>query len=186
VSQGIYRQASRHEMFTFGREHEKKCASTHVDDPSQIPNIHRVIDAVHDLLDGVAAEHEIAPVLADTFVNGGSGVWEQTGSWLAKLCPKYPTLSSLWLEFAGNRSASIRFRAAAFICNMPEQEFQVLLPQLLRDKSSRVRSKVAGDLWVSPRQGAEPYLAEQLGKETDSKVREALTFALDAAHQQKR
>ena len=83
-------------MFTFGRDHEKQCSADYVQDKAELPTIHRVIDAVHDLLESVTSPDFIAPIIADAFVNGGSGVWEQTGSWLAKLCRKYPELNYLW------------------------------------------------------------------------------------------
>jgi len=39
-------------MFTFGREHERKCAVHYVRDPSQAELISMVVDSIHDYLDG--------------------------------------------------------------------------------------------------------------------------------------
>ncbi|MCO6047046.1 HEAT repeat domain-containing protein [Aeoliella sp. ICT_H6.2] len=165
-------------MFTFGREHEKKRSGEYLRNPDELHRIHYVIDAVHDLLDGSTTDDEVKPVISGAFVDGGSGVWEQTGNWLVKIGREYPNLSGLWTTFASHRSSTIRFRAAAYICDVPDEVFAEIFPQLLNDKSAKVRSKVAGDIAVSPRLNAKDQLLERLAIETDPTVRESLDWAI--------
>ena len=168
-------------MFTFGREHEKNCAANYIHDAADLPMIRQVIDAVHDLLEGSRTASEVRPIISESFTKGGSGVWEQTGNWLAKLGSTRPDLASLWAEFATHQSAQIRFRAAAFIGEMPDAVFQEVLPKLLADVSRKVRSKVTGDLWVAPRRNAEEHLTARLAAEADAGIRDQISLAIEAA-----
>ncbi len=77
-------------MFTFGRDHEKKCAAQYLRDPSQVEVVEQVVDAVHDLLDGQCDIDEAGKVFSGAFSQGGSGVWEQTASWMSKLASGLP------------------------------------------------------------------------------------------------
>jgi len=168
-------------MFTFGRDHEKNCSVNYVHDPAQVSAIQHVIDAVHDFLEGSRTSSDVELIIATAFTTGGSGVWEQTGSWLVKLGGERPEFTKLWSDFATHKSAKIRFRAAAFVCNLPDAIVQQLVPKLLADRSAKVRSKMAGDLWVKPRQRTKQLLIDRLAIETNVKVRGALTFAVEAA-----
>jgi hypothetical protein len=126
-------------MFTFGRQHEKKCAVSYVRDIGQASLIHDVIDAVHDVLENQTDIEDVRPVFSRAFTEGGSGVWEQTGSWIWKLAVEYPDLDSLWQEFATNTDWKVRFRAACFINNMPVTTATEIGNILRNDRSKRVR-----------------------------------------------
>jgi len=43
-------------MFTFGREHEKKCDAAYVRNCAQLPLLIKVIDSTHDLIEGTGSE----------------------------------------------------------------------------------------------------------------------------------
>ena len=139
-----------------------------------------LIDVVHDLIEsGVVTEHTVA-AFRRGFVDGASGTWESTGAWLRKAGSEYPVLSELWLEFASDRSAATRFRAAAFIGDMPEHTARVLLPRLLSDPSIKVRTKVAGNQFDTKREWVASLLLDRRGVESESAVLEAIDFALDS------
>jgi hypothetical protein len=127
-------------VFTFGREHEQECATRYVRNPAQLGLVTALIDAVHDLLEAKTSDERVRSAVRAAFVEGGSGVWEQAGSWLRKLCQEYPGFSALWQEFASHSRAGIRFRAAAFLDKMPGAIAESVQSRLASDKSSRVRA----------------------------------------------
>ena len=82
-------------VFTFGREHEQECARRNVRNPAQSGLVTELIDAVHDLLEAKASDERVRSAVRAAFVEGGSGVWDQAGSWLRKLCQEYPGFSAM-------------------------------------------------------------------------------------------
>ena len=127
-------------MFTFGREHEKKCAVAYIRNPQQAALISNVIDSVHDLLEGTASVEKVSDTIRTAFAQGGSGVWERAGSWLRKTSAHDPSLVSLWDELATHPKAEVRFRVACFLDQVPTSSFAVLSQLLAVDKSKRVSS----------------------------------------------
>jgi hypothetical protein len=126
-------------MFTFGRQREKECALHYLKDPQQAHLMEAVVDAVHDLLEGRMAPDAIRPVLSRAFIEGGTGVWEQTGSWLGKLIRDQPTLESLWSEFSSHPELMVRLRAACFINEMSPILARDIVSRLRLDRSKKVR-----------------------------------------------
>jgi hypothetical protein len=55
-------------MFTFGREHGKKCSESRT-----VPLLLAVVDAVHDLIEGKGTEEALKRSLRKAFIEGGSG-----------------------------------------------------------------------------------------------------------------
>jgi hypothetical protein len=126
-------------MFTLGRQREKESALYYLRDSQQAPLIEGVVDAVHDLLEGRTTPDALRPVLSRAFVEGGTGVWEQTGSWLRKLIGEQPTLASLWSELASHIELKVRFRTACFINEMPPTLAREIGARLSLDRSKKVR-----------------------------------------------
>jgi hypothetical protein len=126
-------------MFTFGRQREKESSLHDVQDPQQARLIEAVVDAVHDLLEERMSPDAIRPVLSRAFVEGGAGVWEQTGSWLRKLTGVQPALKSLWGEFASHPEMKVRFRTACFISEMSPALAREIGSRLSVDRSKKVR-----------------------------------------------
>lgn len=50
-------------LFTFGREHERKCAVAYVRNPAQAELILQVVDAVHDFLEGKAPKEPLSQTI---------------------------------------------------------------------------------------------------------------------------
>lgn len=125
-------------MFTFGREHERKCAVAYVRNPAQAELILQVVDAVHDFLEGKAPKEPLSQTIRTAFVDGGSGVWEQAGSWLRKLCSECPQLGELWIEFAQSQNLNVRFRVACSLDDIPNSIISRVTSILLADKSKKV------------------------------------------------
>jgi hypothetical protein len=165
-------------MFTLGREREKQHSKGYLESPDEASRIAAVIDAVHDVIEGVKRSEEAAPVFVEAFTKGGGGVWEQTGSWLRKLSATHADLGTLWREFCNHRSAKVRFRAAAFLDDMPSEIFAECFPALLADVSTRVRSKAASDRYQDTSPKVRDALVARLAVETDESVKEAINFAL--------
>ncbi len=126
-------------MFTFGRQREKESALYYLRDPQQAQLIEAVVDAVHDVLEGRASLDAVRAVLSRAFVEGGTGVWEQAGSWLRKLIAEEPALESLWSEFASHPELKVRFRAACFINEMSPTVAREIGSRLRVDRSKKVR-----------------------------------------------
>lgn len=126
-------------MFTFGREHELKCAISNLKAPKNIALITAVINAIHDLLESQIDEKKAAEILSQAFVEGGAGVWEATGSWIRKLSVEYPTFESLWHEFAKNQDSKVRFKAACCLDDMPAPIAAQIREELKNDGNKKVR-----------------------------------------------
>jgi len=167
-------------MFTIGRVREKEHADACLTKPEDIERIHKVIDAVHDLLDGVLAVDASMSVLSAAFVEGGSGVWERTGAWIRKLASEYPVINSAWAPIARHPSARIRFRVAAFLDDMPPPIRGELFPLLLNDPSAKVRAKVAGDCRVISSSNDLEILATRRSEETDPIVVDSIDYVLSS------
>lgn len=165
-------------MFTIGREQEKEHARKFLGESSDPAVLEAVIDVVHDLIEGGAVTDTTRAAFRSGFIDGGGGTWESTGSWLAKTVREVPSLESLWIEFAGHHSAKVRFRAAAFLDSMPEHCAKEVFPQLLADRSAKVRSKAAGEQHDSKRPWVTPLLFERRLLETDPLVIDSIDFAL--------
>jgi len=129
-------------IFTFGREHEKKCAARYVRDPSQVPLLLTVVDAAHDLIEGKGPVIDFVAVCRSAFVGGGTGVWENTEGWIRKCSSEHPEVLELWRELAAHPKAEIRFRVACILNDLPRGMFEELSGQLVSDKSKKV-SKMA-------------------------------------------
>jgi hypothetical protein len=167
-------------MWTIGREREKEHARKFLGPSKDSSLLEVVVDAVHDLIGGSPVSEVTQAAFTDGFVEGGSGTWESTGSWLAKSVREFPELAQLWREFASHPSAKVRFRAAAFLGEMPEDTALALLPILLSDSSAKVRWKVAGDQHDTTRVWVGPLLAERRAIESDPSVIMSIAFALDS------
>lgn len=166
-------------MFTIGREREKEHAKQFISDASNYPAINAVIDAVHDCLDRTDDSIRVREAFCHAFLESGSGVWEQTGSWLRKLTKERPEYSDLWEEFAESPKVSARLRVAACLHDMPAEVGLLFLDRFSRDPSKKVRIKVAGDLWVQPRDGTGGILKDWLEREPDAAIREEIRLAIE-------
>lgn len=165
-------------MFTTGRNREKEHARKFLGASADSALLESVIDAVHDLLEGQALSEDIFEIFRRGFIQGRSGTWESTGSWLKKMARELPALSNLWHEFAAHPSGQIRFRAAAFLTDMPEADAKKLLPILLADKSAKVRCKVSAEMHRTKWAWAFDLLRDRRQVESDGSVIESLDFAL--------
>ena len=125
-------------IFTFGREHERKCEARYVRDKRQIPMLLAVVDAVHDLIEGHGTVEALEGHLRVAFVSGGSGVWNNAEKWLRKCSSEYPSLLGLWPEFAASPDSKVRFKVACVLDRVPSSIFNQLAPILSSDKSKKV------------------------------------------------
>lgn len=167
-------------MFTIGRHREKQHAASYLENKADTIVVDRVIDAAHDLIEGLADANTVAPALAEAFLIGGGGAWEQTGSWICKLARKHHSLHQLWLQLATHKSAKIRFRVAAFLNEMPDDIRLQLTAKFLTDPSAKVRSKAAGEIYMRPTPDMLPLLQDRLSQEADAQVSYAIKDALSA------
>ncbi|WP_027709912.1 hypothetical protein [Zooshikella ganghwensis] len=170
-------------MFTIGRENELKNAINFVGSSEKAALLIETIDAIHDFLEGRASEQELKAVIRKAFVEGKSGTWESAGSWLRKITNEYPDFVKLWEEFAIHKSSKIRFRVAAHINELPDSIFTNLCQLLLNDKSAKVRSKVAGDLYFSGNLDALHLLRTRQEIEESKEVLESIEFAIEGITQ---
>lgn len=107
-------------MFTFGRDHERKCAVQYLRNSEDVQLITDVVDGVHDLFEGKSTSVLIRPIIIRAFSEGGSGVWEQTGSWLLKISAHCCELQSVWSELSTSPNGKVRFRVACFLNELPK------------------------------------------------------------------
>jgi hypothetical protein len=126
-------------VFTFGREHEIQSAIQHVGNAEKARLLVQVIEGVHDLLEGKGNETDLANRFRSAFIEGVSGVWESSGSWLRKIGLEQPSFQRLWSEFAEHKRSEVRFRLACFVDVLPDALGEALYASLAADKSERVR-----------------------------------------------
>ena len=126
-------------MFTFGREHEKKCAAGYFRKPADPRPLLALIDAVHDLAEGRTDVAAVRALLVDCLVGGGVRTWEGAGYWLAKAQDDFPALTAVWTELARHPQAEVRCRIACQTDRMPPALRDELTPVFLADASRRVR-----------------------------------------------
>jgi hypothetical protein len=167
-------------MWTLGRDREKEQARKFLGPSKDSSLIEAVIDVVHDLIEAKVEAEAVRAIFRRSFVEGCSGVWESTGSWLLKVGREFPDFFGLWDEFAAHSSAATRFRVAAFVGNLPEDAVRKLLPALLADPSTKVRRKLGGDQHDAKWEWVYPLLVERRAIEGDPSVIEALDFAIEA------
>lgn len=127
-------------MFTFGRDHEKKCAVAKLRDPDQAAVLAGVVDTVHDLIEDKSSLETISPVLIDAFAKGGSGVWETTGSWMRRIINRHPDFANVWRDLAVDPVWQTRFRVACFLNDLPQPLATELGANLSTDPSQKVRN----------------------------------------------
>ena len=133
-------------MFTFGRENELKHAINFVGNPEKAAFLTDVINAVHDLLENIISEQAAIDIFAKAFCEGKSGIWESTGSWLRKLGGEYPEVLGLWETLAKHKSATVRYRVACHLNDLPESTRLNIVGELVDDKSKKVKSMMEARL----------------------------------------
>jgi len=126
-------------MFTFGREHELKCAVRDLKSEANVRLITQVVEAVHDLLEGKPGVVPLQRVLIEAFSLGGGGVWEQTGSWLRQLSQENPEMLDTWRELSRSKNGKVRFRVACFLNELPRDLALEIGLRLKCDVSQKVR-----------------------------------------------
>lgn len=129
-------------MFTFGRDHEIKCALHHASNPTEARLLVRIVNAIHDYKEGQLPVEGVVDSLRDGLINGASGTWESAGSWLLKLNRAEPSSTALWLELVASTVAQVRFRVACHLLDMPEDLARQIHVRLSQDRSRRVRDQV--------------------------------------------
>jgi len=132
-------------MFTFGREHELKCASGKFKNKEEAKLLLDVVNVIHDYLEKSAAEERVTQVVKTALVEGPSGVWESAGSWLIKLGNENKVFLGIWRELAKSSKANTRFRVGAHLRYFPSELKTELYETLSNDKSKRVREHVIGN-----------------------------------------
>jgi hypothetical protein len=125
-------------MFTFGRDHEKKCEARYVRNPADVPMLMNVIDAVHDLIEGRGGLEQLRSSLRVALTDGGAGVWENAAKWLRKTSVEHPEILGLWSELASHPKASVRFRVACYLDAMPFETASAVWACLAQDRSKKV------------------------------------------------
>jgi hypothetical protein len=130
-------------MFTFGREHEKKCGASYFRAPADPRRLLALIDAVHDLAEGHGDVAAVRALLVDCLVGGGVRTWEGGGYWLEKAQGDFPALLDVWTDLARHRSAEVRWRIACLLDRMPPALRADVTSMLCADVSRRVRTMAA-------------------------------------------
>ncbi|MBN7849209.1 hypothetical protein J0L38_05340 [Stenotrophomonas maltophilia] len=132
-------------MFTFGREHEIKCAIRRHRKEDELQIVLAIINAIHDFKDGIVPIESALNAIRKGLVDGASGTWETSGSWLCKLNDAYAATESVWFELASHPMAKVRFRVACHMLWISEGLARKLHPTLAKDRSRRVREQAQGN-----------------------------------------
>jgi hypothetical protein len=131
-------------VFTFGRKHELEHAARFIGTEEKARLLLAAIERIHDLLEGAASVTAAETALAAAIAEGPAGVWESAGSWLRKLNGEHPSSRELWRRLAEHPSATVRFRVASFLDELPDPLASDLYQALHADKSRRVSKQAEG------------------------------------------
>ncbi len=133
-------------MFTFGRDHELKCVAESFKDSVKAKLLLDVVNIIHDYLDNTATAENVIDLVKLAIIEGKSGVWESTGSWLLKLGEENDVFQNVWRELVTHPCAEVRFKVGAHISDLPKGLNEEIYNLLLHDKSKKVREHVI-DNW---------------------------------------
>ena len=133
-------------MFTFGREHEIEQATCFIGDTQKAEPLLRVINLVHDQIEGAENQAEVVEAIKFAISEGPSGVWESAGSWLKKLSVENGEYAQVWLQLASHQHSKVRFRVASFIGEIPSPVGEEVSELLSNDASNKVREHAAGKI----------------------------------------
>ena len=125
-------------MFTFGREHELKCARADFKSDSDAELMLSVVNTIHDLIEENINFNEAEVILKKGFIEGNRATWDKTGSWLLKMAKDYPDTEAIWFELAKNPKAEVRFRVACHIGDFPKNYNKKIYEVLKEDRSKKV------------------------------------------------
>lgn len=128
-------------MFTFGREHELKCARDAFKSDNDAELMLQVVNAIHDLLDKKIDFTEAEIVLKKGIVEGNRATWDKTGSWLLKMSKDFPETEDTWKELAKHPKTEVRYRVACHIGDFPSKYHGELYATLTADKSKKVKNQ---------------------------------------------
>lgn len=131
-------------MFTFGRDHEIKHVITRFGSEEKAALVVNVVNAVHDVLEGKAPPDHVEEPIKRAFIEGAAGTWESAGSWLLNLQGDFPFLEHIWFDLVKHPSASVRFRVAGHIIDLPAGLRQKIYDLLKNDSSKKVRELAEG------------------------------------------
>lgn len=136
-------------MFTFGRDKEKQSALYYLSakDPEK-QLVLDLVDCIHDYIEGKCPPVQVGVALKEAFGKTAGGGWEQTGTWLRKLCKHDSAFNSLWIELCESPDGKVRFRVACHIDDMSEETATQIYSKLKADKSKKV-SSMAETRWNS-------------------------------------
>jgi hypothetical protein len=127
-------------LWTLGRDREKQSVAPHFEDPEQQALLFAVIDAAHDLKEGLSAADGLIAVARRAFKEGNPGVVQQTSEWIAKLAGQFPSIEILWEELASHRNMKMRWDVACRLYwYLDENQSNRLFAILRHDKSKKVR-----------------------------------------------
>jgi len=126
-------------MFTFGREHEVRCAISNIKTKENQKLAASSVHSGHDYLEENIPLNKLGEILKSNFSNGGSGVWEQAGSWIGKVVTENPTAISWWHCLAAEKSAIVRFRVACFLDEIPKDGANEIGAIFKNDRSKKVK-----------------------------------------------
>lgn len=124
-------------MFTFGRERELQASARYVRGAENQRLAAATVNAVHDFIERKENAESAIEVIAISFIEGGSGVWEQAASWLRKLSAELDN-TTLWFELANHSSSRVRYRVACCLADIPSDARNVIGQKLSADRSSKV------------------------------------------------
>lgn len=128
-------------MFTFGREHELKCARAAFKSDSDADLMLEVVNTIHDLLENKIDFKSAEIVLKKGVIEGNRATWDKIGSWLLKMSKDFPEIENTWKELAKNPKAEVRFRVACHIGSFPTKYQGELYALLTADKSKKVKNQ---------------------------------------------
>ncbi len=128
-------------MFTFGREHELKCARAAFKSDNDAELMLQVVNSIHDLLDKKIKYADAELILKMGITEGNRATWDGTGSWLLKMSKDFPETENTWKELAEHPKAEVRYRVACHIGLFPSKYQEDLYATLTADKSKRVKNQ---------------------------------------------
>ncbi|TYP79429.1 HEAT repeat domain-containing protein [Paenibacillus methanolicus] len=167
-------------IFMFSKDKEYASVDYMVTDPTQRELCYRMIDSIIE----INAQNYLSDALLEPFITAMKTnykyVVDVAGGRLAQLTYHYPEAKQVFFNLIHDSNSKVRFNILTALIDKPHEDvIPCLLKAALKDKSVKVRSKVADITFRLSRADMIPILEDHLKTENNPKVVESIRFTIE-------
>lgn len=118
-------------------------------------------------------------IFIDALQHNNEFLWYETGTRLLKFLPENKEIQDIFLNLSNSTKLQTRFNIVALCKDFPKDFAENILSKAMKDKSNKIRIKVADIILIRQEQDLLPLLQNHLDHEENKKVVECIKFTLD-------